>query len=143
VNICDACSEGIEQLFASTIYNFINPICHIFYMLTGRTISVSQFSRMTAHNAKVLRGFLKDYVQKRRQEFSQNPTERKSGSVSLENQCDLLSIFFQSPEVFTDDYCVAEILDFLVTGTETSEKAAQTMFAHFIKSKVSLNAVRS
>jgi len=62
-------------------------------------------------NCDIVRRFVTQYVQKR----------VAGGSKStLGNESDLLSLFLQSPDIFTEEVIVDELLDFINAGTETT-----------------------
>ena len=44
--------------------------------------------------------------------------EKKS---ALGNKSDLLSLFLESPEIFTEEFIIDELVDFLVAGTQTTQ----------------------
>ena len=54
--------------------------------------------------------------------------EKKS---ALGNKSDLLSLFLESPEIFTEEVIVDELLDFLVAGTQTTSNTAEVCLSHF------------
>ena len=55
---------------------------------------------------------------------------------------DLLSLFLQTPDVFTEDVIVDELLDFLVAGTQTTQSVSHIMLSHFATDRQSLSRVR-
>ena len=55
---------------------------------------------------------------------------------------DLLSLFFESPDIFTDVFIVDELLDFFAAATVTTMNASQTIVGHFCTDKQSLIRVR-
>lgn len=59
------------------------------------------------------------------------------------DQSDMLSLFLQSPDIFTEDVIIDELIDFLVAGTQTTQFTTQTMLAHFATNKASLARVRA
>ena len=54
----------------------------------------------------------------------------------------MLTLFFERPDVFTDEVIVDEIIDFFGAASETTQKSVQTMMFHFVKSKEDLQRVR-
>ena len=54
--------------------------------------------------------------------------EKKS---ALGNKSDLLSLFLETPEIFTEDVIVDELLDFLVAGTQTTSNTGKVCLSHF------------
>lgn len=49
----------------------------------------------------------------------------------------------EHPEVFSEDFIVDELIDFLAAGTQTSQMSAQTVLSHFATDKDSLSKVRN
>ena len=76
--------------------------------LTNKQVSLTPFARTIKGNADTVRNFINDFVQKRKQK----KIESKVGGES-----DLLSLFFKNPEVFTDDFIIDELIDFMGAGT--------------------------
>ena len=54
-----------------------------------------------------LRNWINDYVQKRK---------RGENKSKVGNNSDLLSLFLDKPDVFTDEFIVDELLDFFLAG---------------------------
>lgn len=55
----------------------------------------------------------------------------------------MLSLFMQTPEVFTEEVIVDELCDFLVAGTQTTQMVTQTVLSHFATDPESLSRVRA
>ena len=55
--------------------------------------------------------------------------KRKSGEVKskMPDGADLLSLFLENQDVFTDDNVVDELVDFFTASTQTSQFALQTL----------------
>ena len=69
--------------------------------------------------------------------------KRKSGEVKSQvDNTDLLSLFLKSPDIFTDDFIVDELLDFFLAGVQTTQFATQTMLSFFSKNPEGLAKVR-
>ena len=60
----------------------------------------------------------------------------------VEEGADLLSLFFQNKEVFTDEFIIDELLDFFGAAAVTSQMTTTTVIAHFIKCPADLQRVR-
>ena len=61
----------------------------------------------------------------------------------VSGNADLLSLFLSSPDIFTDDDIIDELVDFLLAGTQTTTYAILTMLSHLAKSKESMQAIRA
>jgi len=70
---------------------------------------------------------------------------RKKGASksSVANSADLLSLFFESPDVFTDEFIIDELSDFFLAATSTTQFASQTITGHFATAATSLTKVRA
>ena len=53
-----------------------------------------------------------------------------------------MSLFLSTPDVFTVDFIIDEVIDFLVAGSLTTAFSASTMLIHLAKSKESIQKVR-
>lgn len=51
---------------------------------------------------------------------------RRSGkkTSTVTQKSDLISLFFESPDVFTDDFIVDELMDFFAAATKTTMNAS-------------------
>ena len=55
----------------------------------------------------------------------------------------MLSLFLESPDIFTEEIIVDELCDFLIAGTATTQMTTQTVLVHFATNKASLDRVRA
>ena len=85
-------------------------------------------------NCLILRKFVAEYITKRKQGVKRS---------TVQNSADLLSLFFESPDIFTDEFIIDEIMDFFLAGAATTNKAAITLTGHFATSTQSLARARS
>jgi cytochrome P450 len=71
--------------------------------------------------------------------------DRKSGKrkSKFEGGVDVLSLFFENPEIFTDEFIVDELCDFFVAASSTTQYTTQTLVTHLIKDPNSLAKLRS
>ena len=60
----------------------------------------------------------------------------------MKQDVDILTLFFQSPDVFTDEYIVDELLDFFGAATQTTQLVTQNMLGHLMTKRESLDEVR-
>ena len=61
----------------------------------------------------------------------------------MQDGVDLLSLFFENKEIFTDEFIVDELLDFFTAAAVTTQAASQSMVCHFIKDPKSLARLRT
>lgn len=54
----------------------------------------------------------------------------------------MLSLFLESPEIFTDAFIIDELFDFFFAGTLTTQFVSQTMLTHFVHKPESLKKAR-
>ena len=132
VNALDHVARSLLQI--SIRRKLGNPVHRVIYATTGRSVSFSSIERKVDENCLMLRAFVGDYIKKRRQ------GEKRS---TVQNSADLLSLFFETPDVFTDDFIIDEIMDFFLAGAQTTGKAIATTIGHFATAPESLARVRS
>ena len=118
----------------SYLTRFKNPIGMVISAITGKNPpAITGFQRQVTANCMSLRNWINDYVQKRK---------RGENKSKVGNNSDLLSLFLDKPDVFTDEFIVDELLDFFLAGVQTTQFASQTMVTHFSKCQKSLSKVR-
>jgi len=71
----------------------------------------TEYHRTVDENCARVRAYILKYVQDRRS------GRRKS---KLEGNVDLLSLFFENKDVFTDEFIVDELVDFFIAAAETT-----------------------
>lgn len=111
-----------------------NPLYRIIYGTTGKSVSFSSIEKQIDENCTRMRTFMNKYLQQRKKGVSKSTV---AGSV------DLLSLFFESPDVFTDEFIIDELSDFFMAATSTTQFASQTITGHFATEAASLNKVRA
>ena len=95
-------------------------------------LTLGQTCTTVKNNCALVRAFILDYV-----------TKRKEGKVKSQvNNVDMLTLFLESPEIFTDDFIVDELMDFFFAGTLTTQYSTQTMLTHFVHEPESLKRTR-
>ena len=55
----------------------------------------------------------------------------------------MLSLFLESPDVFTDEFIIDELCDFFLAASSTTQFASQTISGHFATAAASLAKVRA
>lgn len=128
-----AIQEVANQVQIRADILFKNPINIISYEMLGFTFKIGQAHRKFYKNIIALRTFVNNYVQDRK------AGKRKS---QVKGEKDLITLFFENRDIFTDEFIVDEILDFFAAGSLTTMNGSQTMLAHFCKDKESLKKVR-
>ena len=106
--LSNAVEEVLEQVLPTIFTLASNPIWRLLYALTGKSYGFTKAERQANSNCAQLRAKLTNYVRKRKEGI----IESKVGA-----QSDILSLFLKSPEIFTEDYIVDEMIDFLLAGT--------------------------
>jgi len=91
----------------------MNPI-NLFWRYTGKVYSASTIEKIGDQNARTIRAYVRDYIRKRKS------GERES---KVADKVDLLSLFFSSPEVFTESVMIDELIDFFGAASETTQYA--------------------
>ena len=109
VSIREALHEINDQIMGGSMEKMMHPIGILVYIFSGKAWlpSFSNRAKVCRDNCYRIRAVLTAYVQK-----------RKRGEVKshLENGSDLLTVFLKSPDIFTDDFIVDELLDFFLAG---------------------------
>lgn len=100
---------------------------------TGYNAAFTSLERHSNANCAALRSTLHAYVQKRAS------GEEKS---QLEGGGDILSLMMASPDIFSEEFIVDELIDFLTAGTQTTQYTTQTILSHFATDPESLKRVR-
>ena len=131
--LCDAIEECFQQNLTCNGSRMSNPIWHVLYYLTGNCYGFNVHEKTADANSFKIREMLMNYVLKRKS------GEKKS---SLANKSDLLSLFIDTPDVFSDNAIVDELVDFLIAGTQTTQFVTQTVLAHFATDPASLKRIR-
>ena len=108
MGVCDAFETAFDQNMMTLSTKFSNPLWKLLYNLTGRSYAFTAQERLANANCATLRAHIRNYVQKR----MSGQEKSKVG-----NNSDILSLFLESPEVFTEDVIVDELLDFLSGAT--------------------------
>ena len=83
----------------------------MYYLSGGKNYGFTRQERTADTNCVSLRAKLTAYVRKR----TQGLAESKVGAKS-----DLLSLFLESPDVFTEEVIVDSLIDFVLAGTLTT-----------------------
>jgi len=87
-----------------------NPISLLFLTLFNIELDFHWSSKVVYENCRRVRQFVMDYV-----------LERKAGKNKSEvHNVDMLSLFLESPDIFTDIFIVNELMDFFFAGTLTT-----------------------
>lgn len=134
VSMSEAINEVFEQTMMTVGTRLPNPIWRSLYSITGENYAFTAMEKMSNENSAQLRATIRDYVRKR------TSGERKS---QVGDQSDMLSLFLQSPDIFTEDVIIDELIDFLVAGSQSTQFTTQTILAHFATNKASLERVRA
>ena len=111
-----------------------HPIGVFAYFFTNTFLSVNSAHKTIKQNCLTLRGEINTYIQK-----------RKSGEIKskVAENVDLLSLFMNTPDIFTDDFIIDELMDFFLAGTQTTQFATQTIVQYLSKTPGSLAKVRN
>ena len=109
MNVCDA----VEECFQTTLICFstrmTNPIWRLINYTTGGNPAFTNNEKYSNINCAVLRQALMNFVRQRKSEWKE--------SSPPESDVNLLTLMFQQPDVFSDEFIVDELIDFLVAGT--------------------------
>ena len=132
VNIVVALNNIFEQLNLLISNRAKNPISFLMLTLFNIELNFHWSFKMVNENCRRARQYCYDYV-----------SERKSGKAKSQvHGVDMLSLFMESPDIFTDDFIVNELMDFFFAGTLTTQYTSQTMLTHFCHKPESLQKAR-
>jgi cytochrome P450 len=104
----------------------------ICYEVTGTTIRIGEFYRKVSKNVQALRDFVGKFVRERKDGLRKSQVDGK----------DMMEVFLENRDIFTDEFIIDEVLDFFAAGSLTTMNGSQTILAHFAKSPESLGKVR-
>lgn len=132
VSMREALHEIFEQLANTTLGRF-SAAKNMRWQSNGVIHPVSETDYEVDKNCERVRAVILKYVQ-----------DRKSGKrkTSFEG-VDVLSLFFENPEIFTDEFIVDELCDFFVAASSTTQYTTQTLVSHLIKDPKSLAKLRT
>ena len=98
-------SEALEVVFQQTMYTvasrLYNPLWRQLFSWTGKCYGFTEGEKLSDANCLTVREKIRNYVRKR-------ITKEKKSSVG--NNSDILSLFLESPDIFTEDIIVDEII---------------------------------
>ena len=108
-----------------------NPFYRIIYGRTGWSPSFTRTERTIDENCIRLRSLVYAYLQ-----------ETKGNAKAQDSTISLVALFRQTPEVFTDEFIIDELMDFFLAGVTTTTSASKTFISHFASSRDSVLKVR-
>ena len=104
-------AEAIHKIFEQTAVTvgtrLVNPLWHIIYKQTGQNYAFTSLEKVSNRNGDSVRAEITKYVRKR-------INGEKRSQVSKD--ADILSLFLQSPDIFTEEVIVDELIDFFVAA---------------------------
>ena len=112
MNVSDAVEDCFQTIIICIGTRTTNPIWRLINYMTGKNPAFTNVEKFTNINCSALRQALLTFVRKRK-------SERKH-SETPEIDVNLLSLMFEQPDVFSDEFIVDELIDFLVAGTQTT-----------------------
>ena len=108
-------SDAVEEVFQQTINTVgtraSNPLWRLINHLTGYNPAFCTLERYSNTNCAALRLTLRTFVRQRTSGQKQS---------SSQNGTDLLTLMLEHPQVFSEEFIVDELIDFLAAGTQTS-----------------------
>jgi len=132
VTFGDAIQLIFKQLTPTVRMKAANVLYRVIYKLTGKSMEFTRYEREVEQNCLRLRSFIRDYIR-----------ARKSGKrTGTSKEVDLLTLFFSSPEVFTEEFIIDELIDFFIAASATTQNATQTILGHFATSPDSVERAR-
>lgn len=110
LGIRDALTNTFTLVEMSTLARFEDPISMIAFFTFDISLDRHPFCQLARANATIVRNYMQEYI-----------TKRKEGKVkSTVKDVDMLSLFLESPDIFTDEFIIDELMDFFLAGTLTT-----------------------
>ena len=94
---------------------------------------MSSHQRLVDQNIQIVKSFINDKLQ-----------NRKSGKTESEikGNMDLMSLFLESQDIFSDADIVDEMFDFFLAASATTRQAIQTICGHLATTPTSMSKLR-
>ena len=99
------------QVLKTLPLKFGNPLFKPLFNNFGYYLSLSSFEKAVDENCRRLRVCISELVQYRRSGIFKS---------DVEGEADLLTLFFASPDIFTDDVILDELLDFFIAASSAT-----------------------
>ena len=133
VSLIEAIHNMTFITFKSGRMRMMNPITGALELLFDIQTEMGSFFRNLRDNAARLRREISKYVQK-----------RKSGAKGTMQGYDLVTVFLENQEMFSDEAIIENLLALIFAATETSQYTMQTIIGHLAQSgsKQSLEKLR-
>ena len=103
-----------------------NPITGMLDVVFDVHYEMGEFFRNLRENSRRLKSQINKYVQRRK---------RGESTSSMEGY-DLLSVFLENQDTFTDTRIVSNLIAMIFAATKTSQYAMQTIVGHLAQSKL-------
>ena len=134
LSLSNAVEECLMQTVGTISTRGSNPLWHFMYAMTGKCYAFTNLEKHSNLNCAALRAKIGAYVRKRMSQYQAND--------KLEDKHDILTLFLQSPDIFTEEVIIDELCDFLIAGTQTTYLTTQTVLSHFALDPQSVSRVR-
>jgi len=110
-----------------------NPLYWLTKPFVSKPICFTRKEQQIRSNCEALREKIRQYVRARRNGQNQS---------SFKDNSDLLSLFLEASDVFTEEDVIDEIVDFVVAGVQTTQFTTQTIIACLSTSPDALTKTR-
>lgn len=134
ITVPEAIVECTEMGIQDIRLKMVNPLFPLLYRTFDYVLNMTSGERNIRKSFKKMRAFIHEYVQK-----------RKQGTVksTVRESADLLSLFLEAPDIFTDEFIVDELIDFFVAASQTTMHTQQTAFGHYTTTPASREKARA
>ena len=105
-----ALNEFMRQNLGGMPFKNCSPLYQAARKLTGKR-TFTKYQKIVAGNGRRQREAILDYVQKRK---------RGENKSAVEGEADLLTLFLQNSDVFSDQLIVDELRDFFIAAVMTT-----------------------
>jgi len=106
-----ALKDGFEQTLMGMRLKLRNPLFIPLYKVLGRSFSFTKLEAEIKENWRTIRSAIREYVRARK-------SGRRESKVG--EKADLLTVFFNAPEIFDEETIIDELIDFFVAASQTT-----------------------
>ena len=112
VNLSTAIAEVWEQNVITYANKMMNPLLQV--GLVSFAANLTRYQLQVKQNSLVVREFVRSYIR-----------ERQAGKrhSTFSNKQDILSLFFDNKDTFTEEAMIDELVDFFLGGAQTTKMA--------------------
>lgn len=132
VSVREAVKNLTDQAVQAVAKHGQHPITGPLYLLFDIRVEMGSFHRTVRANSTRLKAHVNKLLQ-----------ERKMGLRTSKMQgYDLMSVFLETPDKFSDELIVKNLIGVIFVGSETTQFAAQNVISHLAQSRDLMKKLR-